>query len=147
MKPIATLSLSLLITAFATPAAVIAAEPAKPLALRGIMQDLGRHMQTITLAIAHEDWAGVEKTAPLIAAHPQSPLSEKTRILSFIGTNLGKFKAHDHKTHEAAHHLMHAAQHQDGPAVISAFQSLQSGCLGCHQEFRKPFIQHFYGAK
>jgi cytochrome c556 len=32
-------------------------------------------------------------------------------------------------------------------AVIAAFQSVQTGCYGCHQEFRKPFVEHFYGAR
>jgi cytochrome c556 len=127
--------------------ALAAAESDQPLAMRGIMQDLGRHMQTVTLAIAREDWALVEKTAPLIAQHPQPPLMEKTRILRFVGTNMGKYKSHDHKTHEAAHELAQAAKNKDGMAVIAAFQSVQTGCYGCHQEFRKPFVEHFYGAR
>ena len=127
--------------------ALAAAESDQPLAMRGIMQDLGRHMQTVTLAIAREDWALVEKTAPLIAQHPQPPLMEKTRILRFVGTDMGKYKSHDHKTHEAAHELAQAAKNKDGMAVIAAFQSVQTGCYGCHQEFRKPFVEHFYGAR
>jgi cytochrome c556 len=124
-----------------------ATESAQPLAMRGIMQDLGRYMQTVTLAIAREDWALVEKTAPLIAQHPQPPLMEKTRILRFVGTEMGKYKSHDHKTHAAAHELAQAAKNKDGMAVIAAFQSVQTGCYGCHQEFRKPFVEHFYGAR
>jgi cytochrome c556 len=124
-----------------------ATESAQPLAMRGIMQDLGRHMQTVTLAISREDWALVEKTAPLIAQHPQPPLMEKTRILRFVGTEMGKYKSHDHKTHAAAHELAQAAKNKDGMAVIAAFQSVQTGCFGCHQEFRKPFVAHFYGSR
>jgi cytochrome c556 len=124
-----------------------ATESAQPLAMRGIMQDLGRYMQTVTLAIAREDWALVEKTAPLIAQHPQPPLMEKTRILRFVGTEMGKYKSHDHKTHAAAHELAQAAKNKDGMAVIAAFQSVQTGCFGCHQEFRKPFVAHFYGSR
>mgnify|MGYP000858714358 CR=1 FL=1 len=143
-----TFSLSLGLTLLTAGApALAAAESAQPLAMRGIMQDLGRHMQTVTLAIAREDWALVEKTAPLIAQHPQPPLMEKTRILRFVGTNMGKYKSHDHKTHEAAHELAQAAKNKDGMAVIAAFQSVQTGCYGCHQEFRKPFVEHFYGAR
>lgn len=127
--------------------ALAEAEPAQPLALRGIMQDLGRHMQTVTLGISREDWTLVEKTAPLIAQHPQPPLMEKTRILAFVGTDMGKYKSHDHKTHEAAHALAQAAKNKDGVAAIAAFQSVQIGCYGCHREFRKPFVEHFYGAR
>lgn len=140
-------ALSMGLTLLATGAPALAeAEPAQPLALRGIMQDLGRHMQTVTLAIAREDWALVEKTAPLIAEHPQPPLMEKTRILGFVGTDMGKYKNHDRKTHEAAHALAQAAKNKDGMAVIAAFQSVQTGCHGCHREFRTPFVEHFYGA-
>ncbi len=127
--------------------ALAEAEPAQPLALRGIMQDLGRHMQTVTLGISREDWALVEKTAPLIAEHPQPPLMEKARILRFVGTDIGKYKGHDHKTHEAAHELAQAAKNKDGMAAIAAFQSIQTGCYGCHREFRKPFVEHFYGTR
>jgi cytochrome c556 len=140
-------ALSMGLTLLASGASAGRSEPAKPLALRGIMQDLGRHMQTVTLAIAREDWALVEKTAPLIASIPQPPLMEKTRILAFVGTDMGKYKSHDHKTHEAAHALGQAARNQDGVAVIAAFQSIQTGCYGCHREFRKPFVEHFYGAR
>lgn len=146
--PITVFALSIGLTLLAAGApALAAAESAQPLAMRSIMQDLGRHMQTVTLAIAREDWALVEKTAPLIAQHPQPPLMEKTRILRFVGTNMGKYKNHDHKTHAAAHELAQAAKNKDGMAVIAAFQSVQTGCYGCHQEFRKPFVEHFYGAR
>ncbi len=125
----------------------VQAEPVKPLALRGIMQDLGRHMQTVALATAREDWVLVDKTAQLIAEHPQPPLMEKTRILGFVGTDVGKYKSYDHKTHAAAQTLAQAARNQDGVAVIAAFQTIQMGCYGCHREFRKPFVEHFYEAR
>ena len=59
----------------------------------------------------------------------------------------GKYKSHDHKTHEAAHALAQAAKNKDGVATIAAFQSVQAGCYGCHREFRKPFVEHFYGVR
>ena len=117
---------------------------AKPLALRRIMQDLGKSMQVITDGISREDWELVAKTAPLIADHPQPPLVEKLRILSFVGADAGKFKGHDEKTHQAARELRQAATRQDGPAVVAAFASLQNSCLACHRSFRKPFKEHFY---
>ena len=87
----------------------------------------------------------VDKTAPAIAEHPQPPLAEKMRIMSFMGSNMGKFKEFDEQTHEAAHDLLHAAQEKDGQKVIAAFQKVQSSCLACHQTFRAPFVAHFYG--
>ncbi|MBZ0097327.1 MAG: cytochrome c [Sulfuricella sp.] len=120
---------------------------AEPLALQKVMKDLGKNMQTITDGISREDWELVEKTAPLIADHPQPPMMEKMRIMSFVGTNMGKFKAHDGETHDQAQAAGKAAKAKDGPGVILAFQKLQTSCYNCHSEFRKPFVVHFYGKK
>lgn len=119
----------------------------KPLALRKIMQDLGKNMQTITDGISREDWELVERIAPLVADHPQPPLSEKMRIVSFVGTNMGKFKSHDDEIHAQAQALGKSANVQDGHGVILGFQKLQTSCYNCHSEFRKPFVAHFYGKK
>ena len=116
----------------------------KPLALHKIMQDLAMDMQAVTDGISREDWALVAKIAPRIADHPQPPLAEKMRILSFIGSDAGKFKGHEAKNHRAGLELKRAAERQDRPAVISAFATLQNGCLACHQSFRKSFQEHFY---
>jgi len=67
-----------------------AAQAAEPLAFQGVMKDLGNHTQTIAGAIAYEDWELVERTAPLIAAHPQPPAAEKERIFSFIAAIWGR---------------------------------------------------------
>ena len=122
-----------------------AAQAAEPLAFQGVMRDLGKHMQTVAGAIAHEDWKQVAKTAPLIAEHPQPPLTEKMRIMSFVGGNMGKFKTFDIQTHEAAHDMEQAAIAQDGMQVINSYQKVQTACLGCHQAFRAQFVAHFYG--
>jgi cytochrome c556 len=135
----------LLATTLALSLVALTAQAAEPLGLQGVMKDLGKHMQTITAAIAHENWALVAETAPLIAAHPQPSMTEKTRIISFMGSNMGKFKAFDMQTHEAAHEMEHAAHEKNGEQVIAAFHKVQTSCLGCHQTFRKPFVEHFYG--
>lgn len=117
----------------------------QPLALRKIMQDLGRNMQVVTDAISREDWSLVESTAPVIAKHPQPPRSEKMRILAFIGTDVGTFKRHDEQTHDAAQALGRAAKDKDGTAVIAAFHTLQTTCYDCHRQFRQRFVERFYG--
>lgn len=119
---------------------------AEPLALQKIMKDLGKNMQLITDGISREDWERVEKTASLIADHPQPPLAEKMRILRFAGTSMGQFKTYDGETHDQAQALGRAAGSKDGPGVILAFQKLQTSCYNCHSEFRKPFVAHFYGS-
>ncbi len=122
-------------------------DKAKPLGLRKIMQDLGRNMQGITDGISREDWELMAKVAPLIADHPQPPMGEKMRILSFVGSDAGKFRGRDEKTNQAVRALGQAAARSDGQAVISSFAALQTACLGCHQSFRKPFLEHFYGQR
>jgi len=138
-----------LIAVFATLLAIgtTGAQAAEPLALRKVMRDLGSNMQVITDGISRGDWERVEKTAPLIADHPQPPLSEKMRIMSFMGSDMGKFKAHDSETHAQAQAVGKAAKAGDGAGVILAFQKLQSSCYDCHREFRKPFVNHFYGMR
>ncbi|MDP2762719.1 MAG: cytochrome c [Sideroxyarcus sp.] len=117
----------------------------EPLELQKVMRELGKNMQVITDGISREDWELVAQTAPMIAEHPQPPLAEKARIISFMGAEMSKFKSFDMQTHEAAHDLMHAAHEQNGQRVIDAFQKVQSSCLNCHQTFRAPFVKHFYG--
>lgn len=135
------------LAAFTLLAAAGGASAADPLVLQKIMKDLGRNMQVITDGISREDWALVEKTAPLIADHLQPPFGEKARILGFAGARVGKFKAHDRETHDQALAVGRAAGAGEGPGVILAFQKLQTSCYNCHSEFRKPFVAHFYGKK
>lgn len=116
-----------------------------PLALRKIMQDLGKNMRDIADGISREDWKMVGEVALLIADHSRPPLPEKIRILRFVGSDAGKFKRYDEKTHQVAQTLEQAAARSDGQSVISSFAALQNSCLGCHQSFRKPFLEHFYG--
>jgi len=118
-----------------------------PLELRHIMQELGRNMQHITDAISQEDWARVAQLAPKVATHPEPPLDEKMRILTYLGDKAITFRGFDEEVHEAALVMEEAAQRGDGAAVIQSFARVQEGCLGCHQSFRKPFVEHFYNPR
>lgn len=117
----------------------------QPLALQKIMRDMGKNMLLITDGISSEDWKQIEKNALLVADHPQPPLVEKIRIMAFAGSNISKFKKHDGETHHAARTLAESAAGEDGYAVIADFATLQNSCLRCHQQFRKLFVEHFYG--
>ena len=117
----------------------------EPMALQKIMQGMGKNMQIIVDGISREDWDLVEKTAPLIANHPQPPMSEKKKIMAFFATDMSKFKGYDTKTHDAARILGEVAESKDGQAIISNFATLQNTCLMCHQNFRESFQSHFYG--
>ena len=125
--------------------APVASPAEEPLALQRIMKDMGRNMQTITDGLSREDYALVEKAALAIADHPQPPLGEKMRILSFVGSNTARFNAFDGETHDNATALARASKSGNGEEAIAVFQKLQSSCLACHQAFRKPFVDHFHG--
>ena len=125
-------------------AGVASADDAKPMALRGVMQQLGRDMQAVTGAISQEHWALVARLAPKIASHAEPPLSEKMRILAWLGTDAGKFRGFDEQVHQAADAMGAAAKRGDGQAVIQDFAKVQQSCLACHQNFRKSFQEHFY---
>jgi cytochrome c556 len=135
----------ILITASSQALAETITDSGEPLILQSIMQNMGKDMQIIADGISREDWKLVEKTASLIANHPKPPLSERARIMAFAGADMSKFKGFDGKTHKAAQVLGETAKSEDGYAIISDFATLQSTCLTCHQNFRKPFQKHFYG--
>lgn len=130
-QPIAAIALLLLCSV---------AQADEPLTLRAVMQDMGRHMQSISDGISHEAWGQVEKSANSIAAHPQPSAPEKIRIMNLLGADMGKFKAHDNATHKAAQAIAQAAANSDGAGVIEAFRDTHSACLNCHREFRKPLV-------
>lgn len=120
------------------------ADPPKPMALRAVMEKLDRGMQDVTGAISKENWATVAELAPKIAKHAEPPLSEKMRILAWLGTDAGKFRGFDGQVHDATTSMGEAAKRGDGQAVIVNFAKAQQSCLACHQSFRKPFQEHFY---
>ena len=111
------------------------------------MKDLGSNMQTVTGAVSMEDWPLIEKTARLIADHPQPPMSEKLRIIAFLRTDMSRFKGYDGEVHKAAEAMGEAAKAKDGQAVIASFNTVQTACYGCHKDFRPQFLRHFYGTR
>lgn len=125
----------------------IAAVAAEPLRLRQVMSDLGKNMQAVADGLAREDYAVVGKVALAIAEHPQPPLSEKLRTLGFVGSRMAQFKAYDQQTQELALEIVEAARQKSAPVAIASFRALELSCQGCHQDFRKSFVDHFYGTK
>lgn len=120
---------------------------AEPLALQKIMKDMGKSMQDITDGISREDWEMVEAASALIADHPEPPLFEKVRILSFVGSNMSKYKTYNAEIHNHAQGVGKAAKAGDGTSAVLSFRNLQTSCYNCHNDFRKPFSEHFYGKK
>ncbi len=124
-----------------------AADSPEPLVLREIMQDMGKEMEKIAGAVSREQWEQVAESALRIADHPRPPMSERKKIMALFGNDMARFKGYDTKTHDTARTLADVAAKQEGSAVISTFATLQSSCLKCHQNFRKPFQEHFYGKR
>ncbi|MBX3694305.1 MAG: cytochrome c [Steroidobacteraceae bacterium] len=146
-RPAHTAALTVVLLASVATFCAQAAEPSAPMALRNIMAQLGRDIQAVAGGISTEDWTLVARLAPDIARHPEPPPSEKMRILGWLGTDAGRFRGFDGEVHDAAVAMGEAATRGDGQAVITAFAKVQQGCLACHQSFRKPFTEHFYGVR
>lgn len=150
IRKLSTVKITLLIglAAMAFGSQVIAekiSSPAEPLVLRKIMADMGKEMGIIAEAISREQWSQVEESAMKIADHPRPPMSERAKIMALFGTDMARFKGYDTKTHDTARILAEQAAEKNASAVISTFTTLQRSCLECHQNFRKPLQQHFYG--
>lgn len=116
----------------------------KSMALKGIMEKMGREMQLVTQAISKEDWSAISSLAAQIASHDEPPPPEKVQILTWLGPQASKFRGFDNQSHQSANAMVQAANQKDGVGVISAFAKIQTACLGCHQTFRKDYLQHFY---
>lgn len=142
-----TIALSMAVATAATGLAAQSVEAAKPMALRTLMQKLGDDMQAVTGAISREDWARVAELAPKIARHAQPPMTEKMRILTWAGSDAGKFRGFDGQLKDAATTMGDAAKREDGQAVIGAFAKTQQSCLACHESFRQAFVEHFYRSR
>jgi len=140
-------ALALLLAIFAGGLAAQPVEIAKPMALRSIMKELDRDMQAVTGAISREEWSVVARLAPKIARHAEPPLTEKMRILGWLGSDAGQFRSLDGQVNEAAMAMEEAAGREDGEGVIMAFSRTQQSCLAGHQHFRHSFVKQFYGTR
>mgnify|MGYP002148530272 CR=1 FL=1 len=146
-RQLLTIALSVALATAATGLGAQSAEAAKPMALRSVMERLGRDMQAVTGAISKEEWTLVAELAPKIAKHAEPPMSEKMRILAWLGADAGKFRGLDGQVHDAATAMGEAAKRSDGQAVIAAFSKTQQSCLACHQSYRRSFVEKFYGSR
>jgi len=117
----------------------------KPLEIQKIMLKMGMEMHNISDAISAEDWPIIEKSADFIANHPKPPMTERMKIMRFLGTEAIQFKANDKKTHKAAGALAYAAAQKESSTVNKAFGVLQQTCLACHQAYRAKLQDYFYG--
>ena len=146
-RQLLTIALSVALATAAAGLGAQSAEAAKPMALRSVMEKLGRDMQAVTGAISKEEWTLVAELAPKLAKHAEPPLAEKMRILTWLGTDAKKFRGFDGQVQDAATAMGDAAKRGDGQAVIATFSKTQQSCLACHQSFRQSFVGQFYGSR
>ena len=78
-RQLLTITLSVALATATTGLGAQSADAAKPMALRSVMERLGRDMQAVTGAISKEEWTLVAELAPTIATHAEPPLGEKMR--------------------------------------------------------------------
>jgi cytochrome c556 len=117
----------------------------RALALRGIMRDMGHDLTAITDGLSREDYYAIERSARRLATHPQPPAEERVRIITWLGANAAaRFKGYDDEVHAHAEALAAAARGRQPRPALEAFSRLQSACMGCHVEFRKPLLERFY---
>lgn len=145
--PVAALAAATIAIASAACIDAHAAEREESMALRTVMEKLEQDMQATVGAISREDWVLIAELSPMIGRHEEPPAMEKIRILKWVGTDAGRFRAFDADVERAANSMSAAAQQEDGAGVIRSFSEIQQACLGCHQQFRKPFVEHFYGRR
>ncbi len=77
---------------------------------------------------------------PALAADPAEPMA----LTKIMQGDAGRFRGYDQQAHDAALLLAQAAHRKDGAAAIAEFAKVQTACLGCHQNFRKPFQARFH---
>jgi len=116
----------------------------KQMELRNIMDRMGSDMEAIVRATTLEDWNRVASLASAIANHAEPPMTEKLRILAWLGSDAGRFRQHDARLKEVAGHMQQAAEAHQGADVIRLFAKTQQSCLECHQSFRQPFVERFH---
>ena len=101
-------------------------------------------LQLVVDSISRENWEKAADAAARIVSHPQPSDSEKTRIITFFGPDMGRFKSLDSQTGEAAAELERHARAAQPQKVIESVAKVQTSCLACHQAFRERFLNQFY---
>jgi len=109
-----------------------AAEGSLKLVMQGLLVDT----QQLTSAMLTEDFTLIEKIAKNIADHPKPSMATRMKLMKAMGAEMGKFKANDGVVHGAAVAMVKSAQNKDIKAVGDNFQTMISGCLSCHGEFK-----------
>lgn len=110
--------------------------PHEALTLLEVMKRLERDMAGFSHALWLEDYAGMRASAVAVADHPHVSPQEMQRVQSKLGPDMARFAAADGTVHDAAVRLGDAAERHDLAAVLRELNSVQTGCVACHTQFR-----------
>jgi cytochrome c556 len=116
-------------------AIAITATAAEP-TLREIMQDLRDNLVEITDGLLTDDFDRVAQGATGIAQHAPISAPQAKRIANELGPEMPAFKQFDQQVHTLSVSIATASKAKDREAVISHYQRLVDGCLGCHAAFK-----------
>jgi len=125
-----------LIAQLPTTAAPVSDSQAPEGSLKLVMQGLLSNTQQLTEAVLTEDFVRIENIAKNIAEHPKPSMATRMKLMKALGAEMAKFKANDDVVHNAAVDMIGNAQSKDIKAVGKNFQTMISGCLSCHGEFK-----------
>ncbi len=114
----------------------ISKESAAKGSLKLVIQGLLVDTPQLTAVMLTEDFVKIEKVAKNIVDHPKPSMATRMKLMKAMGSDMAKFKANDGVVHGAAVAMVENAQNKDIKAVGANFQTMISGCLACHGEFK-----------
>jgi len=107
------------------------------LTLKGVMAMLGADIAHISHALWKDDFAAIARHAKAIADHPHVGPAELARLKKTLGKDIAGFVKHDKLVHDTAIRLHDVAKKAQIKETLEQLSALQSGCVNCHNAFRK----------
>ncbi len=104
--------------------------------LLAIMRWLEQDMLALSSALWRDSLAVVAERAAAIAEHPTVPDTIRQAIVATLGEEAAGFRQSDMLVHNTAVALADAARAGRMEAVLAALDTLQHGCVACHEQFR-----------
>ena len=114
---------------------IVTASAAEP-SLKEIMQALRDNLMKITDGLLIDDFDRIERGANGIAQHPQIAPTQVKLVAKELGSEMPQFKQFDIQVHNLSLSIAAAAREKNSDVVWADYQSLVSGCLGCHEAFK-----------
>ena len=105
-------------------------------ALKEIMQQLRNNLIEISDGILTDNFEQVAQGAVSIAEHPKIAPAQASLVASVLGPEMPAFKQLDKVVHDLSLEISAAAEALDRDAVISGYQRMIEGCVGCHSSYK-----------